>query len=53
LILIVGISIRLQELGFFKPSLPPVPEDVVDRAARRVAMEKKKKDAVASQKFKS
>jgi hypothetical protein len=34
-------------LGFFKPSLPLVPEDVVDRAARRVATEKKeeKKDA--------
>jgi hypothetical protein len=47
LILTVGISIRLQELGFFKPSLPPVPEDAVDRAARRVTAEKKKekKDA--------
>jgi hypothetical protein len=46
LILTVGISVRLQELGFFKPSLPPVPEDAVDRAARRVAAEKKmeKKD---------
>jgi hypothetical protein len=34
-------------LGFHKPSLPPVPEDAVDRAARRVAAEKKKekKDA--------
>jgi hypothetical protein len=34
-------------LGFYKPSLPPVPEDAVDRAARRVATEKKKekKDA--------
>jgi hypothetical protein len=34
-------------LGFYKPSLPPVPEDVVDRAAWRVAAEKKKekKDA--------
>jgi hypothetical protein len=34
-------------LGFHKPSLPPVPEDTVDRAARRVAAEKKKekKDA--------
>jgi hypothetical protein len=42
LILTVGISVRLQELGFFKPSLPSVPEDVVDRAARRVAAEKKK-----------
>jgi hypothetical protein len=47
LILTVGISVRLQELGFFKPSLPPVPEDAVHRAARRVAAEKKKekKDA--------
>lgn len=35
------------ELVFHKPSLPPVPEDAVDRAARRVAAEKKKekKDA--------
>jgi hypothetical protein len=41
------ISVRLQELGFHKPSLPPVPEDTVDRATRRVAAEKKKekKDA--------
>ena len=47
LVLIVEISVRLQELGFHKPSLPPVPEDAVDRAARRVAAEKKKekKDA--------
>jgi hypothetical protein len=29
-------------LGFYKPSLPPVPKDAVDRAARRVAVEKKK-----------
>jgi hypothetical protein len=38
-------------LGFYKPSLPPVPEDVVDRAARRVAAEKKKekKDAEKAQ----
>ena len=42
MILTVGISVRLQELGFYKPSLPPVPEDAVDRAARRVAAEKKK-----------
>jgi hypothetical protein len=34
--------IRLQELGSHKPSLPPVPEDAVDRAARRVTAEKKK-----------
>jgi hypothetical protein len=46
LVLIVEISVRLQELGFHKPSLPPVPEDAVDRAARRVTAEKKeKKDA--------
>jgi hypothetical protein len=47
LVLTVGISVRLQELGCHKPSLPPVPEDAVDRAARRVAAEKKKekKDA--------
>jgi hypothetical protein len=45
-ILTVEISARLQELGFYKPSLPPVLEDEVDRAARRVAAEKKdKKDA--------
>jgi hypothetical protein len=46
LILTVGISVRLQELGSYKPSLPPVPEDAVDRATQRVAAEKKeKKDA--------
>jgi hypothetical protein len=41
------LSVRLQELGLHKPSLPPVPEDAVDRATRRVATEKKKekKDA--------
>jgi hypothetical protein len=42
LILTVEISVRLQELGFYKPSLPPVPDDAVDRATRRVAAEKKK-----------
>jgi hypothetical protein len=42
LILTVGISVRLQGLRFYKPSLPPVPEDAVGRAARRVAAEKKK-----------
>jgi hypothetical protein len=42
LVLIAEISVRLQELGFHKPSLPPVLEDAVDRAARRVAAEKKK-----------
>jgi hypothetical protein len=46
LVLTVRISVRLQELGCHKPSLPPVPEDAVDRAAWRVAAEKKeKKDA--------
>jgi hypothetical protein len=47
LVLTAEISVRLQELGFHKPSLPPIPEDAVDRAARRVAAEKKKekKDA--------
>jgi hypothetical protein len=42
LILTVGISVRLQGLQFYMPSLPPVPEDAVDRATRRVAAEKKK-----------
>jgi hypothetical protein len=34
-------------LGFYNPSLPPVPEDAVGQAVRRVAAEKKKekKDA--------
>jgi hypothetical protein len=43
----VEISLRLQEVGWHKPSLPRVPQDAVDRAARRVAAEekKKKKDA--------
>jgi hypothetical protein len=41
------LFVRLQEVGFHKPSLPPVPEDAVDRAARTVAVEKRKekKDA--------
>jgi hypothetical protein len=41
------LFVHLQEVGFHKPSLPPVPEDAVDRAARRVAAEKRKekKDA--------
>jgi hypothetical protein len=41
------ISTRLQEVGWHKSSLPRVPQDAVDRAARRVATEekKKKKDA--------
>jgi hypothetical protein len=39
--------VRPQEVGFHKSSLPPVPEDAVDRAARRVAAKKRKekKDA--------
>jgi hypothetical protein len=47
LVLTVEISVRLQELVFHKPSLPPVLEDAVDRAAWRVTVEKKKekKDA--------
>jgi hypothetical protein len=47
LVLTAEISVRFQEVGFHKPSLPPVPKDAVDRAARRVAAEKKKekKDA--------
>jgi hypothetical protein len=34
-------------LRIYKSSLPPVPEDAVDRATRRIAAEKKKekKDA--------
>jgi hypothetical protein len=43
LVLTVRISVRLQELGCYKPSLPSVPEDAVDRATRRVAAEKKEK----------
>jgi hypothetical protein len=41
------LFVCLQEVGCHKPSRPPVPEDVVDRAARRVAAEKRKekKDA--------
>jgi hypothetical protein len=41
------LSVHLQEVGFHKPSLPPVLEDAVDRATRRVAAEKRKekKDA--------
>jgi hypothetical protein len=42
LILTIEISVCLQGLQFYKPSLPPVPEDAVDRAARRVTAEKKK-----------
>jgi hypothetical protein len=41
------LFICLQEVEYHKPSRPPVPEDMVDRAARRVAAErrKEKKDA--------
>jgi hypothetical protein len=41
------LFVCLQEVGYHKPSRPPVPEDAVDRAARRVAAEKRKekKDA--------
>jgi hypothetical protein len=41
------LFVYLQEVGNHKPSLPPVPEDAVDRTARRVAAEKRKekKDA--------
>jgi hypothetical protein len=42
LVLTAEISVRLQELGFHKPFLPPVSEDAVDRAAQRVAAENKK-----------
>jgi hypothetical protein len=41
------LSVCPQEVGWHKPSRPPVPEDAVDRAAWRVAAEKRKekKDA--------
>jgi hypothetical protein len=41
------LFVCLQEVGYHKPSRPPVPEDAVDRATRRVAAEKRKekKDA--------
>jgi hypothetical protein len=41
------LFVCLQEVEHHKPSRPPVPEDAVDRAARRVAAEKRKekKDA--------
>jgi hypothetical protein len=42
----VGIFALPQELSFYKPALPPVLEDAVDRAARRVAAEKKEKKDV-------
>jgi hypothetical protein len=45
------LSVRPQEVGWHKPSRPPVPEDTVDRAARRVVAEKRKekKDAKKAQ----
>jgi hypothetical protein len=51
LVLTAEIFVSFQELGFHKPSLPSVPEDAVDRAAWRVAAEKKneKKDAKKAQ----
>jgi hypothetical protein len=47
LILTIGIFARPQGLWIYKPTRPPVPEDVADRAARRLAAEKEKekKDA--------
>jgi hypothetical protein len=36
------LLVGLQEVEHHKPSLPPAPEDAVDRAARRVAAEKRK-----------
>ena len=41
MILTVGVFVHPQGLRFYKPSLPPVLEDAVDRAARRTATEKK------------
>jgi hypothetical protein len=43
LVLTIGVFPLLQEVGWHKPSLPWVPQDAVDRAARRVAAEEKKK----------
>jgi hypothetical protein len=42
LILTVGIFVCPQGLRGFKLSRPPIPEDAVDRAARRLAAEKEK-----------
>jgi hypothetical protein len=42
LILTVGIFVRPQGLRIYKPVRPPVPEDAVDRATRRLAAEKEK-----------
>jgi hypothetical protein len=51
LVLTVETFICIQEVGWHKPSWPRVPEDAVDRAARRVVVEekKKKKDAEKAQ----
>jgi hypothetical protein len=43
LILTVGIFVRLQGLGFYKPSLPPVLEDAVGRVVRRVPRRRKRR----------
>jgi hypothetical protein len=47
LILTIGIFVRPQGLRIYKPVWPPVLEDAVGRAARRIAAEKEKekKDA--------
>jgi hypothetical protein len=47
LILTVGIFVRPQGLRIYKPVRPLVPEDAMDRAARKLAAEKEKekKDA--------
>jgi hypothetical protein len=42
LILTVGIFVCPQGLRIYKPVRPPVPEDAVDRAVRRLAAEKEK-----------
>jgi hypothetical protein len=42
LILTAGIFVRPQGLRIYKPARPPVPEDVADQAARRLAAEKEK-----------
>jgi hypothetical protein len=45
--LLTGVFVRPQGLRIYKPVRPPVPEDAVGRAARRIAAEKEKekKDA--------
>jgi hypothetical protein len=51
LILTVGIFVHPKGLRIFKPARPPVLEDAVDRAVRRLAAEKEKekKDAEKAQ----